>query len=725
MTSRMRTLFSASVALLLVLGLGEARQGLSARQGSQQPAGQQQQQQPQQAPATQPPAGLPPADPNQPPVFRSGINYVRVDVILSDKAGNPIADLQPGDFEVTEDGKPQKIETFKFIKLDGGVASARDEPVREIRTDYDEESEAARDDVRLFAVFLDDYHVRRGSSMSVRKQLATFVENNLGPSDMIGVMYPLESTASVRMTRNHSAVMRGLQQFTGRKFEYEPKNQYEETYAHYPTETVERIRNQVSLSAIKGLIAHMGSLKEGRKALILVSEGYTNIIPPQMRNADAQMPGVGNPAYGSPNAGVNDPVEDRASWIAGLDMDSDLRDVYDMANKNNVAIYSVDPRGLPVFEFDINESVNIQTDSKYLTSTMDTLRVLAENTDGRAIVNRNDIAAGMKQITRDQSAYYLIGYNSTQAPADGKFHEIKVRVKRPGVQVRARKGYWAMNAEQTARATAPPKPAVPKPVEAAIASAVARPSRASVVRTWIGTSRAENGKTRVTFVWEPLQKAPGERPDGREEPARVSLMALGNDGSLVFRGRVPDVAVASTAPAASVAAANASGSAVRGAQRVVFDAVPGKVQLRISVEGSSSQVLDTETRELTIPDLTAAQTLGTPSILRARTLPELNKLKADPDAIPTAVREFNRTDRLVVRVPTYGPGGAAPTLKVHILNRAGSAMSELQATPAPKAGEQQIDLAIAALPPGEYVLEVKAGDQDGDAKELVGFRITS
>ena len=74
---------------------------------------------------------------------------------------------------------------------------------------------------------------------------------------------------------------------------------------------------------------------------------------------------------------------------------------------------------------------------------MDTLRTLADNTDGRAIVNRNDLAAGMKQIVRDTSAYYLLGYNSTHTATDGKFHEIKVRVKRPGIQVRARKGYWA------------------------------------------------------------------------------------------------------------------------------------------------------------------------------------------------------------------------------------------------------------------------------------------
>jgi len=713
----MRTLSAAAAALLLVLGL----------QGhAQQPGGTQPQQQPQQSQPQQPAAPGQPPDAAQPPTFRTGINFVRVDVILTDKNGNPVADLQPSDFDVTEDGKPQKIETFKLVKLDGGRAQSMQEPVREIRTDYDEENEAARDDVRLFAIFLDDYHVRRGSSLSVRKQLSTFVANNLGPSDMIGVMYPLESTASVRMTRNHSAVMRGLEQFMGRKFEYEPKNQYEETYAHYPTEVVERIRNQVSLSAIKALIVHMGSLKEGRKALVLVSEGYTNMIPPQMRNADAQMPGLGNPNYGNASAGVNDPLEDRANWLAGLDMDSDLREVFDTANKNNVSIYAVDPRGLPAFEFDINEGggIGIQTDANYLRSTMDTLRVLAENTDGRAIVNRNDLAVGMKQITRDESAYYLIGYNSSQAPSDGKFHEIKVRVKRPGVQVRARKGYWALNAEQTARALAPPKPAVPKPVEAAINSAIARPSRASVVRTWIGTSRGDNGKTRVTFVWEPLPKSPGDRAD-REEPTRVSLMALGADGSLVFRGRVPDVAVASTSPATSVAAANASGSAARGAQRVVFDAAPGKVQLRVSVEGAGSTVLDTETRELTVPDLTSPQaTLGTPAVLRARTIPELNKLKADPDAVPTASREFSRTDRLIVRVPTFGPGGTTPALKVHILNRAGAPMNELTAGPGPRPGEQQIDLAVAALPPGEYVLEIKAGDQDGDAKELVGFRIT-
>jgi hypothetical protein len=326
----------------------------------------------------------------------------------------------------------------------------------------------------------------------------------------------------------------------------------------------------------------------------------------------------------------------------------------------------------------------------------------------------------MKQITRDSSAYYLIGYNSTQAPSDGKFHEIKVRVKRPGIQVRARKGYWALNAEQTARALAPPKALAPKPVEAAITAATSRPSRASVVRTWIGTTRGENGKTRVTFVWEPIVRPPGER-NASEEPARVSLIAASPDGSPYFRGKVDPGAATSGAPAPATNGGASASQAAKGPGRVTFDVAPGKIQLRVSVEGAGAQVLDTEIREITVPDLTGGQTLlGTPELFRARTVREFQQLKTEADPVPLATREFSRTDRLVVRIPAYGTSGA-PALKVQLLNRSGSAMSALTPAAAPKEGEQQVDLPLAGLAPGEYVREIKA--VDGDATELIGFRV--
>ncbi len=119
----------------------------------------------------------PPQSPPDQPVFRTGINFVRVDVIVSDKNGTNVSDLKQTDFEVTEDGKPQSVETFRFIKLDGGTLPSPDGVTpRAIRTDADEESEAARDDVRLFAIFLDDYHVRKENSLRVRQPLEQFVQ---------------------------------------------------------------------------------------------------------------------------------------------------------------------------------------------------------------------------------------------------------------------------------------------------------------------------------------------------------------------------------------------------------------------------------------------------------------------------------------------------------------------------------------------------------------------
>src|SRR5207253_1978061 len=163
------------------------------------------------------------------------------------------------------------------------------------------------------------------------------------------------------------------------------------------------------------------------------------------------------------------------------------------------------------------------------------------------------------------------------------------------------------------------------PVEAALAS-VEPVSRSRVIRTWIGTSRGENGRTKVTFVWEAVPKAVGDR-SSRDEPARVALMAVGTDGSPYFRGRVPDVALASSA---STTGTNGAAAAARAPSSVTFDVKPGKMQLRVSVEGTGAQTLDSEVRDITVPDLAAPQTMiGTPKLYRARTPRELQQLKGD------------------------------------------------------------------------------------------------
>ena len=223
---------------------------------------------------------------------------------------------------------------------------------------------------------------------------------------------------------------------------------------------------------------------------------------------------------------------------------------------------------------------------------------------------------------------------------------------------------------------APPKPAPPKAVENALATGQPA-ARAAIIRTWIGTSRGENGKTKVTFVWEPTPEAPGGRGGARgEAPARVSLTAVGPDGAPYFRGRVP--AEATPAP---VGGSSGDGGAARAA---VAGDVRRRARARCSCACRSKarprRCSTPRLREIAVPDLTAAQTvLGTPEVLRARTVRELQQIKADPDAVPIATREFSRTDRLLIRVPVYGPGDTAPALSVHLLNRAGQPMSELPA----------------------------------------------
>ena len=113
-------------------------------------------------------------------------------------------------------------------------------------------------------------------------------------------------------------------------------------------------------------------------------------------------------------------------------------------------------------------------------------------------------------MVRDSSFYYLLGYTSTQTGADGKFHQITVRVKRRDVDVRARKGFWALTTADVEKIRNP-TPDVAKPVQTALASIATSVQAGKYVRTWIGTERGENGKTRVTLIWEPLPQATGAR----------------------------------------------------------------------------------------------------------------------------------------------------------------------------------------------------------------------
>ena len=638
---------------------------------------------------------------DQQPVFRTGVNLVRVDVSVTDKQGKPIADLEQSDFEIFEDGKPRGIEAFRLVRANGAVPV---QTTHAIRSRDDEQQAAANEDARIFVFFLDDYHVRLNNSLSVRKSLVEFVQYTIAPGDLVAVMYPLTALDGVTLTRDHQSVIRALSEFEGRKFNYAPRHAFERQYAHEPPEVVERIRRQVALSALEGLAVKLGALREERKAVIVVSEGYAALLPAHVADSAAGLQRVSDAGRRNSPIGEDETVDDLGGLSAQIDVQAEVQGVLRAANRSNTALYPVDPRGLATGEFEVNENVSHTRSALSLRQTMDTLRAMADETDGRAILNRNDPGNAMRQIVTDSSVYYLLAYNSAQAPHDGRFHKIKVQVKRSGAQVRSRKGYWAPTAAEMARVKPPPRSAPPPGVARALSS-IAEPSNRRYIRTWIGTTRGNDGNAQVTLVWEPVSTS--LRGD-REAATSVTLSAVAPDGTSYFRGEV--------------ARSGTAGAVTSG---VVFNVPPGPLQLRVAVDGASGR-LDQETHALIVPDVTTMPlALGTARVYVARTARELQIIYSDAAATPTASRDFRRTDRVVIRTEAYAPRGVMTAVSSTLLNKQGERLAVLPVKMSPEGSARSlIDVPLAALAPGEYLIQIVAeGEGCQPVSELVAVRV--
>jgi hypothetical protein len=219
---------------------------------------------------------------------------------------------------------------------------------------------------------------------------------------------------------------------------------------------------------------------------------------------------------------------------------------------------------------------------------------------------------------------------------------------------------------------------------------------------------------------------PGTRGD---TPARLRVTAVTPDGATVYRGKSPDVSLSSSIPIggdAAPAGGGPPGASSTGPSKLVFDAPPGRIQLRYQVENEHAGIVDTSMQEVEVPDLSAPELqVTTPVVLRARTVKEFRDLSADQTAVPTPNREFRRTDRLIMRFEVFGPGNAMPKVTAKLLNRTGQPMSDVPLAGQPAGSGFQLDLPLAGMAAGEYLVEVAATTDAGSARQLVAFRITS
>ena len=589
--------------------------------------------------------GEPPSADEQP---AAAARLVTIDLVATDARGRAVENLTAADFDLREQGVPLALESVRFVRA---VAAAAPPP-GPIQTAADEHQAAAPDAARLFAIFLDEYHVQAGANTDrVRDALLRFVDRDLAPDDLIVVMKPLDSLLAIRSARDRDAARAAIESFSGRRGDYEPRNAYERDYIAGTPARIDAARSQVALSAINALALHLGTLADRRKTLIVASEG------------------VG-----------------RADRRRGQEYLPTLETIVRSADRANVAIYAFDPR-----------------DGADAAAPDEALRRLADDTDGQAAIS--DAGTMLQRASADSRAYYLLSFR-TSHPDDGRFRELEARVKRSGVRVHARKGYWTASPDEAlrtallARLNEPRKVVPPEPA----------PHASPLIRPWFGVARGRDGTTRVTFVWEPAARVPGDRT--RRVPTRLVLTAKTGDGTIVFEGPV-----APTGPAAM----DAPGATP---PRAIFEVRPGRLRLRMAIEDAAAQALDQDVRDISIRDLRGEVAVGTPEVLRARNAREFRALDADA-AAPVASREFSRTERLLIRFQAYGASNAPPQVSARLLGRTGYAIRDLAVTPSATPGDQAIDLPLASLAAGEYVVEVTARRGARDASDRFTFRVTS
>ena len=384
-----------------------------------------------------------------------------------------------------------------------------------------------------------------------------------------------------------------------------------------------------------------------------------------------------------------------------IDNEKYFRDIIDEANMGNASFYTVDPRGLPVFDTPIGPAPppTIVVDAGMLRERLGNLRTLADATDGIAVMNNNDLDAGLKRISDDLSSYYLLGYYSTNGKLDGRFHNIKVRVKRSGVDVRARKGYRAATlAEVTAARAAAPAP-VPDwlaNVTSAISSlARVRPdSRLSlnVVPVPAAGSRA------VSTVWiaGELQSIGGTDAWGKGGTVELEVKAGGSSAT----ARVT-LAPAERAFAVPVKLSGPVDS--------------GSVQVRARLTGADPAA-EGLGGVLTIE---LPQAIGQPMVFR-RGPSTGNRV------LPAASFQFSRTERARLEFPV---GADVKAGAGRLLDKAGKPLA-IPVTLAERTDEQTgqrwltADIILAALGAGDYVVELVVTNATAEQKIVTAIRVT-
>jgi VWFA-related protein len=678
-----------------------------------------------------PAAGSQGAAADQParPTFRTEANYVRIDAFVTSD-GEPVRDLTREDFAVFEDGVAQRIDQFEHVEIRGGSVPRT---AREPSTVA--ESRAAAEDprVRVFVVFLDTYHTGVAGSHRMQRALATLLQRILAPEDLFAVMTPEMSAADITFGRRTEGLEQMLAKYWtwGRRGQIADRDPEEDAYTIcYPEQQfgdlarqlIDRRRERLSLAALRDLTVYLRGVREERKAVLAVTDGWRLFRPdPALTKVgpQTQVPWVPTPGLGPGGRPTSDVDRARAGSgalplgncerdridLASVDHAFEFRELEGVANRANVSFYPIDSRGLPVFDEPIgpDQPPLVSVDQRVLASRIESLRELAANTDGLAVVNSNDIEGGLRRIADDLTSYYLLGYYSTNGTLDGKFRRIDVRVTRPGAAVRARRGYRAPTADEVGAA-------------AASAAALAVSEETAVVQRAIAglASVRPEVKLRTAVGWRPGVEAGARHVWAVAELDPTILRGVEWASGGVAEARLAD---AGGTPLATVEVPFAGGSG--GPVAIDLGAAPvtaGDYVVRVRVRPAGGGLPYADTTRLVVP--VAACSIGSARLLRRGPA-------TGTSYVPSADPRFRRTERVRLEWPVRG---TLADIEAQVLDRTGKPMAlpvALTAREDAAAGVtwQTADLAVAPLAEGEYAVRLRGRQGEASCDALVAFRV--
>ena len=583
---------------------------------------------------------------------------IRINAVVTDRRGLPILNLTAADFELRDNGREQKLDAVVLQSAPAAIATE----APPILSEQDEQQAASELNTRLFAIFLDEFHVAAGPHTDrVKDTISQFIDREVRPRDLLVVMKPLDPISAIRFTRDHDAARRAVRTFSGRLGNYTPRTPFEEQFFGRAPRAVEMARTQIVTTALRELTMRLGELKAARAAMVLVSEGF----PRESAAGERQrrLP--------------------------------DWQTLARAAGHFNVPIYAINPR-------DASSSASAVGGSSTETDRgLSMLQTLAAETGGESVADPTALLPALRRMARYLDAYYVLTYQPAQA-TDGTFHSIEVKTKRAAANVRVPSGYWSpLSPEWRAWLTRMASPPAPAPTRAL--------RRSPLIDTWVGFVRIDDGRTRLMFTWEP---ASGPASAARLVPEKVTLQATTKEGTSLFEQDVDAVRV--------------PGEGERPRDLAAFEVPPGRVQLDLVIRAADGRVLDKAAQDVDVPAPRGTVPVILPvQIVRARTARDFRVITADPDSAPSPSNEFSRTERLLIRVPAYDPRGASTTVTATLVNRRGEKVREVARLSATGAlGLSQFDLPLGWLAPGEYGIDITASSTSGVARQLIRFRLT-